>query len=152
MPPRAERFRLRADAMSGMSRRLVRRFALTVAAAALLVVAAFASGLRGEGGGAGPLLVGLGLLSLLALWSFRRRTARFRARWATFTVTLDDGAVARTVEGFPEVRIGRGEVASIGEAPAGLVVRSRAGPALVVPREIEQYERIRDALLRWRAG
>jgi hypothetical protein len=145
-----ERRGLRAEAMQGMARRLGLRFALTVGAAALLVVAAFASGLRGADGGAGPLVVGLALLALLASWSFRRRRARFRARWASFTVVLEETAVSRTVVGVPEVRIERGEVASVGEAPAGLVVRARAGPALVVPRELEAYDRVRAALLSWR--
>jgi MYXO-CTERM domain-containing protein len=145
-----ERFGLRADAMKGMARRLVLRFAFTAGAAALLVVAAFASGLRGPDGGAGPLVLGLGLLALLAFWSFRRRTARFRARWASFSVVLEEAAVSRTVEGYPEVRIERGEVASVGEAPVGLVVRARQGPALVVPRELEAYDRVRAAILAWK--
>jgi hypothetical protein len=152
MDATGERFRLRADAMRGMSRRLAWRFALTVAAAAFVVVAAFAAGLRGRDGGASPLVLGLALLIALAAVSFRRRTARFRARWATFTVVLEDAAVARTVEGFPDVRIARADVASVGEAPAGLVVRARAGPALVVPRELEGYERVRAALLAWVPG
>jgi hypothetical protein len=147
---KGERFGLRPEAMKGMARRLVLRFALTAGAAALLVVAAFASGLRGPDGGAGPLVLGLGLLALLAAWSFRSRTARFRARWASFRVVLEEAAVSRTVEGYPEVRIERGDVASVGEAAAGLVVRARAGPALVVPRELEAYDRVRAAILAWR--
>jgi len=145
-----ERFRLRADAMSALRRRHDRRFAATLLAATFLVVVAFVSGLRGGGlGGWGTLLIGLGLLAALATWSYRRRVRTFRARWESFTVALGDDAVSRTVEGHPEVRIARAEVAAVGEAPAGLVVRSRGGHALVVPREIEGYDRLRSALSAW---
>lgn len=145
-----EHFRLRADAMAALRRRLDRRFAATLLATALLVVLAFASGLRGGGlGGWGTLAVGLGLLAALAAWSYRRRIRTFRARWESFTVVLGEDAVSRSVDGHPELRIVRAEVAEVGEAPAGLVIRARTGSALVVPREIEGYERLRSALSAW---
>lgn len=148
----AERFRLRAGAMQGMARRLNLRFALTVATVAVIVIALFMGGLRDrEGGGYGALAVGLVVLAVFAFWGWRRRVTRFRERWASFTVTLEPDAIARTVQGYPDVRIPRAEVTSVGEAPAGIVVRSK-GAAVVVPRELEGYERIREVLAGWKAG
>jgi len=147
-----ERFRLRADAMAGMARRLNLRFALTVATVAIIVIALFSAGLRDREGGYGALTVGLGLLALLAFWSWRSRLTRFRERWGSFTVLLEPDALGRTVKGYPDVRIPRAEVASVGEAPAGIVVRARGGAAIVVPRELEGYERVRAAVKAWKTG
>ena len=147
-----EHFRLRADAMAGMARRLNLRFALTVATVAIIVIALFSAGLRDREGGYGALTVGLGLLALLAFWSWRSRLTRFRERWSSFTVVLEPEALGRTVKGYPDVRIPRAEVTSVGEAPAGIVVRARGGAAIVVPRELEGYERVRAAVSAWKPG
>jgi hypothetical protein len=150
MTDTGERFGLRGDAMHGMARRLNARFALTVATVALLVVGLFSAGLRGREGGHASLAVGLGVLAVLAFWSWRRRITRFRARWASYTVVLGPDAVERTVEGYPDVRIARADVAAVGDTPGGLVVRGRSGEAVAVPRELQGYERLREALLGWR--
>jgi hypothetical protein len=56
------------------------------------------------------------------------------------------------VDGFPPIRIARAEVVSVEERPAGVVVRSRDGASLLVPRELEGYERARDVLAGWLAA
>ena len=50
------------------------------------------------------------------------------------------------------VRIARADVETIGERADGIVVRARGGAALVVPRELEGYARLREALAGWAAG
>lgn len=149
MPTRVA-FRLHPAALARAARRTNRRFAATLAAAALLVGGLFASALRSSGEGPRALVLGYALLAVLAAVSYRRRMARFRARWTTFEIALDDDAITRTVEGFPPVRVSRAEVAAVEEGPKGLAVRDRAGHGLLAPRELDGYERLRAALEAWR--
>lgn len=143
------RFRLRADAMAAVAGRMSRRFAITAGMAfALLLVLAFAM-LRGDDSGPRTLVFGLLLLLALVALTYRRRVRRFRARWASFEIALEPGAIARTVAGYPPVRIDRGEVTALEEHAAGVTVRG-GGKALVVPRELERYPEVRAALAAWR--
>jgi hypothetical protein len=144
------RHRFREDVLRGAASRTRRRLLLSVAAAAAATAGAWAALLQPRGAGLGTLAFALGLLGLLALLSLRRRLRRLIARWSSFEVTVDADSVARVVEGFPPVRIARAEVASIEERATGLVVRSRAGASLLVPREVEGYERARALLAAWK--
>lgn len=143
------RFRLRPEASRATARRMNRRFAATVAAVVLLVLAAYAAGVRDTGRGLDALVVPFALLLVLAAFSYVRRMRRFRARWTSFEIALEDGAIGRAVIGFEPVRIVRAEVAAIEELPAGLAVRARDGRGLVVPRELEGYAQVREALAGW---
>lgn len=145
------RYRLRQDASRATARRMNRRFLATFVAVVALVLAAWAAGMRGEGRGLDALAVPFALLLGLAAFSYVRRMRRFRARWASFEIALEDEAIGRAVLGFPPVRIARADVAAIEEVGAGLAVRARDGRGLVVPRELEGYERVREALARWQA-
>jgi len=144
-----ERFRFRDDALSAVASRTRRRFAFTLAVTAAIVVAAWAFALRAQGAGAGTLLFSLGLLLALAILSLRRRMRRLHARWGSFEITLDDDALSREVDGFAPVRIARADVEAVAELPEGLVVRGRGGAALLVPRDLEGYARLRSALAGW---
>ena len=144
------RFRLRPDASRVAARRMNRRFLATFAAVVLLVLAAHAAGLRDPGRGLGALAIPFALLLVLAAFSYVRRMRRFRARWASFEIALEDEAIGRAVIGFPLVRILRADVTAIEEIPGGLAVRGRDGRGLVVPRELDGYERVREALAGWR--
>jgi len=145
------RFRLRPEASRATARRMNRRFAATVVAVVLLVLAAYAGGMRDSGRGLDVLAVPFALLLVLAGFSYVRRMRRFRARWASFEIALENDAIGRAVIGFPPVRILRTDVASIEELRSGLAVRARDGRGIVVPRELDGYERIRDALAGWQA-
>ena len=145
------RFRLRPEASRATARRMNRRFAATVVAVVLLVLAAYAGGMRDPGRGLDVLMVPFALLLVLAAFSYVRRMRRFRARWASFEIALENDAIGRAVIGFPPVRILRTDVASIEELRSGLAVRARDGRGVVVPRELDGYERIRDALAGWQA-
>jgi hypothetical protein len=59
------------------------------------------------------------------------------------------GANPRQVDGFAPLRIARAEVEAVGERADGLVVRGRGGVALLVPRDLEGYARLRAALAAW---
>jgi hypothetical protein len=142
----AERFRLGEEALSAVASRTRRRFGVTLVLTAAIVVGVWATALRAQGAGVGALLFSLGLLAALAALSIRRRMRRLHARWGSFVVTLDEAAVVREVDGFPPVRIARAEVEAVAELPAGLLVRGRGGAALLVPRDVEGYARLRDAL------
>jgi hypothetical protein len=107
--------------------------------------------MRDSGRGLDALVVPFALLLVLAAFSYVRRMRRFRARWASFEIALENEAIGRAVIGFPPVRIVRAEVAAIEEVGAGLAVRARDGRGIVVPRELDGYERVRDALAGWRA-
>ena len=144
------RFRLRPEASRATARRMNRRFAATVVAVVLLVLAAYAAGMRDSGRGLDVLVVPFALLLVLAAFSYVRRMRRFRARWASFEIALENDAIGRAVIGFPPVRILRTDVASIEELRSGLAVRARDGRGSV-PRELDGYERIRDALAGWQA-
>ncbi len=144
-----ERYRFREEVLRDAARRTRRRGALTLLATAALVVAVWATTLRGRGAGVGTLAFSLGLLAALAVASMRRRMGRLHARWASFEVRLEDDAVLREVAGVPTVRISRGEVAAVEERPEGLVVRGGSGAALLVPRDVDGYARAREALARW---
>ncbi len=144
-----ERHRLRPDASRATARRMNRRFAATVVAVVAIVLAAYWGGIR-DGRGPDALVVPFAILFVLVVVSYLRRMARFRARWASFEIALDEDGIAREVKGFPTVRIARAEVAAIEEVPAGIAVRDGHGRGVVVPRELDGYERVRAALATWR--
>lgn len=144
-----ERFRFRDDVLRSAAARTRRRLLVSIAAAAAAVVGLWAAALRPKGAGPGTLAFALVLLAGLALLSLRRRMGRLLARWSSFEVTLESEAVAREVAGFPRLRIARADVAAIDERGDGIVVRARSGPALLLPREIEGYERLRTLLAAW---
>jgi hypothetical protein len=147
-----QRFRFRDDVLRTAASRTRRRLLATSAAAAAAIVAVWAGALRAQGAGAFTLGFSLALLALLAFLSLRRRLRRLHARWASFEVRLGVDAIARDVDGFPTVRIARADVARIAEHDAGIVVRDRGGTSLLVPREIDGYERAREVLAGWSAG
>ena len=60
--------------------------------------------------------------------------------------------IARTVDGFPPIAIPRAEVSGVAEHATGLVVRGRDGAALLVPREVDGYDRARALLAGWAPG
>jgi hypothetical protein len=144
------RYRFREDVLRAAASRTRRRLLGSALGAAAAVAGMWAVVLRPRGASAGTLAFALAFLGILALLSLRRRLRRLVARWSSFQLTLDDGAVAREVEGFPRIRIARGDVASVEERAAGLVVRSRGGASLLVPRELDGYERARELLAGWR--
>ncbi len=147
-----ERFRFREDALRGAAARTRRRFATTLAATAAIVAVVWAAALRPRGAGWGTLAFSLGLLLALAAVSLRHRMRRLHARWASFEIALDGEAIARRVDGFAPLRIARAEVDTIGERPDGIVVRARGGAALLLPRELDGYARLREALAGWGIG
>lgn len=144
-----ERFRFRADVLRAAASRTRRRVLVSVVATAAAAVGVWAVALRPRGEGPGALVFGLVLVGLLAIFSLRRRLGRLHARWASFEVTVSEGGIARSVEGFPPVAIDRADVAALEEGAAGLVVRARGGAALLVPRELEGYERARALVGAW---
>ena len=147
-----DRYRFREEVLRTAASRTRRRLLVGLGAAIAAATAMWAGVLRPRGAGGSTLAFAVALLGILALLSLRRRLRRLVARWSSFQVTLDADAVAREVEGFPPIRIARSEVASIEERPEGVVVRSVHGAALLVPRELDGYERARDALARWTAA
>jgi hypothetical protein len=144
-----ERFRFRPDVLRAAASRTRRRVLGSVLATAGLAAGLWGMVLRPRGGGPGALAFALVLLALLALLSLRRRLRRLHARWSSFEVTLRDDGIARSVDGFPPVAILRAEVSAVVERPAGLVVQGAGGVALLVPREVEGYERVRALLVGW---
>lgn len=144
-----ERFRFPEDALRAAAGRTRRRLAATLAVAAAGVVAFWGAILRSEGATAGTLVFALAFLVVLAAFSMRRRMRRLHARWGSFEVTIGPDAVARDGVGAPPVRIGRADVAAIEVRPEGVVVRSRSGAAVLVPRGVERFDRARDLLDAW---
>jgi hypothetical protein len=149
LPTPAELFTFREESLLRAASRTRRRLAATVAATGAIVVAVHAAAFGGQGSGLGTLAFSLALLGALATATLVRRMRRLRARWTSFAISLESEAVSRRVDGFAPVRIARAEIASVGEGPRGLVVRDRAGRALLVPREIDGYDRLRSALAAW---
>jgi hypothetical protein len=145
-----ERFRFRADVLAGAASRTRRRILVSVVATAAVVVGVWAAALRPRGDGPGGLAFALALLLALALFSLRRRLHRLHARWSSFEVTISEERVARVVEGFPAVAVARADVVAVEERPAGVVVTGRAGETLLVPREVEGYDRARALVAAWR--
>ncbi len=147
-----ERFRFQEQVLASAAARTRRRFAATLVATAAIVVALWSAALRPKGAGWGTLAFSLGLLLALASLSLSRRMRRLHARWGSFEIALDEDAIVRRVAGFAPLRIGRADVEGIGERPDGIVVRARGGTALLVPRDLEGYARLREALAGWGAG
>ena len=147
MPP--ERFRFREDVLRAAAARTRRRFATTLVATAAVVGAVWSAALRPQGAGWGSLAFSLAFLLALAAFSMRRRMRRLHARWDSFEIALEDGAISRQVAGAAPLRIARADVEAVGERPDGLVVRARGGLALLVPRDVEGYARLREALAAW---
>lgn len=143
-------FRFRQDVLSAARSRMRRRLLLSVGAAALAILALWGGILRRQGSTLGTLAFALILLGVLAALSLRKRLRRLDARWSSFGVHLDEEGISREVIGFPSIRIARADIAAVEERGAGLVVRGRAGQALLVPREVDGYERIRELLAAWR--
>ncbi len=146
-----ERFRFREDVLRTAAARTRRRLATTLLATSAIVVAIWAAALRPKGAGWETLAFSLGLLLALAALSVRRRMRRLHARWDSFEIALDEDAIARQVSGFAPLRIARADVEAIGERVDGIVVRARGGAALLVPREIDGYARVRELLAGWGA-
>ena len=147
--PAPERFRFRDDVLRDAASRTRRRILVSFLASAIAVAAAWAAALRPRGGTVGSLAFALALLAALALVSLRRRLRRLHARWSSFEVAVGDDGIGREVEGFPALTIPRADVAAVEERTAGMVVRGRSGASLLVPREVQGYERIRDLLAGW---
>jgi hypothetical protein len=147
--PMDERFRFRPEVLRAAASRTRRRVLASAVATAAAAAALWGVVLRPRGGGPGALAFALALLGLLALLSLRRRLRRLHARWSSFEVALRDDGIARTVDGFPPIAIARAEVSGVEERPTGLVVRGARGAALLVPREVEGYERVRALVAAW---
>jgi len=145
------RFRFREDVLRAAASRTRRRLAVSLLATGALAALLWVLVLRPRGASAGTLAFALALLAILGLLSLRRRLRRLLARWSSFELTIDAASVGRVVEGFPPVRIPRAEVRSVEESAAGVVVRSRGGATLLVPRELDGYERARATLAEWAA-
>ncbi len=143
-------FRFRHDVLRSAASRTRRRLLVSFAAAAAAIAALWGAVLRPQGARASTLGFALALLALLAFLSLRRRLGRLHARWSSFEVRVEDDEIGREVSGFPSIRIARADVAAVEESGVGLVVRDRRGRSLLVPREVEGYERVRDLLSRWR--
>jgi hypothetical protein len=148
----SERFRFREDVLRAVARRTRRRFAASLAATAAIVAGVWFLALRPQGSGWGTLAFSLGLLLGLAALSLGRRMRRLHARWSTFEIALDEDAIARTVSGFPPLRIARADVETIRERADGIVVRGRGGAALLVPRDLDGYAQLRETLAGWTAS
>lgn len=144
-----ERFRVRDDVLRAAASRTRRRILLSIAVTAAAAAGVWAAALRPRGGGPGALVLALALVAVLAFFSLRRRLGRLHARWSSFEVTISDDRVARAVEGFAPTAIPRGDVVAVEEQAAGLVVRGRDGTSLLVPRELEGYERARERVAAW---
>ncbi len=147
-----ERFRFRGEVLRAAAARTRRRFAATLLVTAAIVVALWSAALRPKGAGWGTLAFSLGLLGAVAALSIARRMRRLHARWSSFEIALEGDAISRRVTGGPPLRIARADVETIGERADGIVVRARGGAALVVPRALEGYARVREALAGWGAG
>jgi hypothetical protein len=150
--PSEERFRFRDDVLRTAASRTRRRILLSVAATAAAATLVWVAALRPRGDGPGGLVFALVLLGALALFSLRRRLARLHVRWSSFEVTLSDERVARAVDGFPPLFIERADVVAVEEQPAGLVVRGRGERSILVPRELEGYDRARARIAAWAQG
>jgi hypothetical protein len=144
-----ERFRFREDVLRAAASRTRRRILLSVVATTAAVIGVWAAALRPRGEGPGALVFALALLALLAFFSLRRRLARLHARWGSFEVTVSAERIARAVHGFPPLAIARADVVAVEERAAGLVVRGRGGASLLVPREVEGYDRARALVAAW---
>ena len=143
-------FRLEAAAFRIEERRAHGRAAALAAATAAVVVAVWAGLLRGRGAGPGTLVLPLVLLAALAGLSHLARMRRARARWEGFRVAIGEDGITRELPGFPTLRIGRADVTAVVEDQAGISVRA-GDRALLVPRQLQGYERFREALAGWRA-
>lgn len=146
-PP--ERFRFQDGVLRAAASRLRRRLLVTLGATAAVVIAMYEGALRRHGASWATLGFALGLLLVLAALTLGRRMRRLHARWASFSVSLDVSSVERRVQGSPTVRIARADVVAVEEGARGIVVRDRDGRGLLVPREIDGYDRIRAALEEW---
>ena len=144
-----ERFRFRDDVLRTAASRTRRRILASALASAAAVVAVWAAALRPRGGTVGSVAFALALLAVLAFLSLRRRLRRLHARWSSFEVAVGDEGIGREVEGFPPITIARADVASVEERASGIVVRGRSGASLLVPREVQGYERVRELLAGW---
>jgi hypothetical protein len=147
-----ERFRFRDDVLRSAASRTRRRILVSVVATAAAAIGVWAAALRPRGGGPGSLVVAVALIAVLSFFTLRRRLGRLHARWSSFEVTISDDRIARVVEGFAPLTLPRAQVVAVEERPAGLVVRGHGGASLLVPREVDGYERARARLASWAAA
>jgi hypothetical protein len=66
-------------------------------------------------------------------------------------VALEGDAIVRELPGLAPLRLRRDEITQVEEGPGGVAVRARER-AVLVPRQVEGYERFRAALEAWRRG
>jgi hypothetical protein len=141
-----ERFRFGEDVLRSAASRTRRRLLTALAVVAAATAGLWAAVLRPRDARPSTLAFALVLLVFLGFLSLRRRLARLHARWSSFEIRVEKDAVVRAGGGFPPLRIARSEIAAVEEGRDRLVVRDRSGRALLVPREVEGYERLRALL------
>ncbi len=91
--------------------------------------------------------LGLVLTALVGLRSLRR----IQTRW-TFRIVVTEAGISREQYGLPDVVLRADEIASLSEVPGtGLVVQGDSeGELIEIPEGLEDYERCRELLGRWR--
>ncbi len=142
---------LRRDLWPPRERRMVRRLALSLGVLVSVIVAADAAILRDEPGRWGHVVLTAALVGAIAALLGLRQVSRARARWASFRLVVSDDAIRREMDGARPLEIPRAEAVRVAEGPAGILVAAR-GRQLGVPREVDGYERVRDALAAWGTG
>jgi hypothetical protein len=89
------------------------------------------------------------LMAALLPVGFALAYRKERKAWRDFLLTVSEVHLRRTLPGFLPVEIARGEVALLEDHAAGLIVRSRSGVALLVPRQLERFDEVRTHLEGW---
>jgi hypothetical protein len=77
---------------------------------------------------------------------------RERHAWLSFELDVEADSIVRRVEGFPELRVERGEVVRIIETRGrGLAITAgKAAPLLWIDAALDGYEQVREILDQWR--
>lgn len=127
---------------------MVRRLAGSLAVLVAVLVAVDAALLAGEPDRWRHVALTAALVAAIATALGASRVTRARSRWASYRVVVTDDAIRREVSGARPLEIARGEAIRVAEGPQGLLVVA-ADRQVGVPRELDAYDAMREALLRW---
>ena len=104
-----------------------------------------------QGGDLRVSAIAIGFVMVITLFSLLASFSRQRRWLMTYTLRIGDDDLARDQEHVVALRIGRSEIARIVEGSGGLAVMTSSPERCIgVPRTLERYVEVREALATWR--
>jgi hypothetical protein len=108
---------------------------------------------QGLGNMLAPMFLVFFVFPALIIFQVYRQMRRLRRIWQSYRIFIEDGLIARHIEGFPELRVSKANVISIEERASGDLVIHTVNPqaAFGISRDILDIGSLRKELETWGA-